>query len=158
MLRLSVTTLAIALVITPSSLAATVISTGDGDTLRVRDGDRTVIVRLGCIDAPEQSQRPYGQMAANRLKELLPKGQSVQLREINRDRYGRTVAEVFTNGRSVNLQMVADGMAAVYRQYLKNCDANQFNQAEQRAKQAGVGIWNPGNPIRVMPWDYRKRR
>jgi len=158
MLRTFIATLAIALTIVPSTWAATVVSIGDGDTLRVKDGGKTVTIRLGCIDAPERSQRPWGPMAAARLKELLPTGQKVRLREIDRDRYGRTVAEVFTNGQSVNLQMVSDEMAAVYRQYLKNCDANSFNQTEQRAKQAGLGIWNPSNPMQVMPWDYRKRR
>uniref|UniRef100_A0A832H3K6 Thermonuclease family protein n=1 Tax=Oscillatoriales cyanobacterium SpSt-402 TaxID=2282168 RepID=A0A832H3K6_9CYAN len=158
MLRTFIATLAIALTIVPSTWAATVVSTGDGDTLRVKDGGKTVTIRLGCIDAPERSQRPWGQMASDRLKQLLPKGQTVTLREIDRDRYGRTVAEVFTNGRSVNLQMVSDGMAAVYRQYVKNCDISQFNQAEQRAKQLGLGIWNPSNPLQVMPWQYRKRR
>ena len=34
---------------------ATVLSIGDGDTLRVREGNRTVNVRLACIDAPESS-------------------------------------------------------------------------------------------------------
>lgn len=158
MVRTLVTTFAISLTIVPSALAATVVSTGDGDTLRVNDGRKTVTVRLGCIDAPERSQRPHGQMAANRLRQLLPKGQTVELRTIDQDRYGRTVAEVYVNNQSINLQMVRDGMALLYRQYSKNCDANQFIQAEQQAKQQGLGIWNPSNPLQVMPWDYRKRR
>lgn len=157
MFRTLITTFVVGLVMAPAALGATVISTGDGDTLRVKDGGKTVTVRLSCIDAPERSQRPWGTTAANHLKQLLPKGQTVQLRQIDRDRYGRTVAEVFINGRSVNLQMVADGQAAVYRQYLKKCDANSFNQAEQQAKQAGLGIWNPSNPLPVMPWLYRKQ-
>lgn len=158
MFRTFITTTAIGLITMPSSLAATVISVGDGDTIRVNDNGKTVTVRLGCIDSPERAQRPHGQMASVHLKQLLPKGQTVELRQINRDRYGRTVAEVFSNGRSVNLQLVSDGMAAVYRQYLKGCNAGQFNQAEQQAKQSGLGIWNPRNPLQSMPWDYRKRR
>ncbi len=97
-------------------------------------------------------------MASARLKQLLPKGQTVSLREVDRDRYGRTVAEVFVNGRSVNLQMVADGQAAVYPQYVKYCDAPQFYQVQQQAQQQGLGIWNPANPLTVMPWEYRRRR
>ena len=42
---------------------ATVLSIGDGDTLRVREGNRTVNVRLACIDAPETSQAPFGTQA-----------------------------------------------------------------------------------------------
>ena len=70
------------------------------------------------MDAKETGQQPWGQLASARLKELLPVGQPVQLRVVDKDRYGRTVAEVYRNGRSVNLQMVTEGQAVVYRQYL----------------------------------------
>lgn len=51
--------------------------------------------QLQGIDAPETAQCPWGLMTAAHLKQLLPKGQAVQVREIERDRDGRTVAEVF---------------------------------------------------------------
>lgn len=156
MFRTLITTFTIALVTAPTALGATVVSTGDGDTLRVNDRGKTVTVRLGCVDAPERSQLPWGQTASTHLKQLLPQGQRVQLRQIDRDQYGRTIAEVFVNGRSVNLQMVTDGQAAVYRPSVNQCDAQSFNRAERQAKRAGLGIWNPRHPIQVMPWDYRK--
>ncbi|WP_375515781.1 thermonuclease family protein [uncultured Nostoc sp.] len=34
-----------------NNLTATVVSVGDGDTIRVRTGNKTVTVRLACIDA-----------------------------------------------------------------------------------------------------------
>ena len=98
-----------------------VVSVGDGDTLRVRQGEKTITLRLGCIDAPESTQTPWGQQSANRLKQLLPAGQAVQMREIERDRYGRTVAELFLGNQSVNLIMVSEGQAVVYPQYLNGC-------------------------------------
>jgi micrococcal nuclease len=39
---------------------ATVLSIGDGDTIRVRQAGKALTVRLACIDAPENSQTPYG--------------------------------------------------------------------------------------------------
>ena len=42
---------------------ATVLSIGDGDTIRVRQAGKTLTVRLACIDAPESAQTPYGQRA-----------------------------------------------------------------------------------------------
>jgi endonuclease YncB( thermonuclease family) len=48
---------------TAQALQATVLSIGDGDTLRVREGNGTVNVRLACIDAPESSQAPFGAQA-----------------------------------------------------------------------------------------------
>ena len=44
-----------------SASAATVISVGDGDTLRVEDGGKKLSIRVACIDAPEMAQsRPTG--------------------------------------------------------------------------------------------------
>jgi endonuclease YncB( thermonuclease family) len=45
-------------------MPATVLSIGDGDTIRVRMNGKPITVRLACIDAPETAQRPYGQNAS----------------------------------------------------------------------------------------------
>src|SRR4028118_154257 len=121
----------------PSNLlSAQVISVGDGDTIRAKMQGQTTTIRLGCIDAPEMAQSPFGGQARDRLQQMLA-GQTVQVRSIDRDRYGRTVGELFLGGRSVNLQMVAQGQAVVYSQYLSGCAAtqNQYLQAESQAKQ-----------------------
>lgn len=134
----------------------TVVSVGDGDTLRVRALGRTTTIRLGCIDAPETSQQPFGERSTFRLKQLLPLGKAVQVRAISRDRYGRTVAELYVGKQSVNLQMIKEGQAVVYRQYLNGCTAtkDQYLQAETQAKQKRLGFWSQLSP--VMPWDYRR--
>jgi len=136
----------------------TIISTGDGDTLRVNQQGKSITVRVACVDAPETAQQPWGSQSAARLKQLLPPGQGVQLRTVDRDRYGRTVAELFLGNQSVGMTMVKDGMAVVYPQYLNGCPANkaQYLQAEATAKQARRGVWS--DPKFVMPWDFRKGR
>lgn len=80
----------------------------------------------------------------------------MQVREITRDRYGRTVAELYVGKQSVNLQMIKEGQAVVYRQYLQGCAAtkDQYLQAETQAKKQRLGFWNQQSP--VMPWDYRR--
>ncbi len=97
-----------------------------------------------------------GQQSTSRLKQLLPQGRAVQVREITRDRYGRTVAELYVGKRSINLQMVQEGQAVVYRQYLSGCTVakDQYLQAEAQARQKRLGYWNQKSPI--MPWDYRR--
>lgn len=133
-----------------------VVSIGDGDTVRVQQGDRAITVRLACIDAPETAQSPWGQQSAARLKQILPVGQTVRLREVDTDRYGRTVAELYQDEQSVNLQLVAEGHAVVYRQYLDSCaeTKDQYLQAEAKAQQQQQGFWNQTSPC--MPWDYRQ--
>ncbi len=134
-----------------------VLSVGDGDTLKVQASQTNMTVRLACVDAPERAQAPWGQAASERLKQILPIGQVVQLREVDRDRYGRTVAEVLVNGQSINLQMVQEGMAVIYPKYFYNCAATQgqYRQAEAIAKQQGIGVWDPNNPLLMMPWQFR---
>jgi endonuclease YncB( thermonuclease family) len=46
---------------------ATVVSVGDGDTIRVRMNGQLTTVRLACIDAPETAQRPDGLQARRHL-------------------------------------------------------------------------------------------
>ncbi len=65
-----------------------------GDTLRIRTGSQTTTIRLAYVDAPEQDQTG-GDAATQRLKDILPSGEKVQLRVVDIDRYGKTVAEVY---------------------------------------------------------------
>ncbi|MBF2079765.1 MAG: thermonuclease family protein [Synechococcales cyanobacterium T60_A2020_003] len=135
---------------------ATVVSVGDGDTLRVDLENAVITVRLACIDAPETTQVPWGRLATDRLAEMLPRGQIVQVRQVGRDRYGRTVAELYLDGESINLRLVSEGVAVVYPEYLANCADTQdlYLQAEAIAQSARIGFWADDNPI--MPWNFRR--
>ncbi|NDG75340.1 MAG: thermonuclease family protein [Synechococcaceae bacterium WB8_1B_136] len=136
------------------SLPATVLSIGDGDTLRVRQGARTATVRLACIDAPELAQEPYGQQARRYLQQRLPIGAPVTLEIKATDRYGRLVAEVIGE-INIGLALVEDGQAFAYRQYLSQCDARAYLDAEFRASRHRFGIWQlPGGITR--PWAFRR--
>lgn len=138
------------------AFAATVLSIGDGDTIRVRQSGGALIVRLACIDAPESAQSPYGQQARTYLRRRLPIGREVVLDVKTTDRYGRTVAEVIS-GVNINLEMVEDGQAFAYRQYLGGCNAKEYLDAEIRASRRRIGVWqSPGGITR--PWDFRRGR
>lgn len=138
----------------PFQRSAQVVSVGDGDTLQVQSNGDRLTVRLACIDAPETSQ-PGGAQAADRLRQLLPRGAAIALRVVDTDRYGRTVAEVYQNGRSINLQLVSEGQAVVYRQYLAGCTSTQadFLSAENTARTQRLAFWSQSQPI--MPWEWR---
>jgi endonuclease YncB( thermonuclease family) len=137
-------------------IKATVLSIGDGDTIRVRQAGKAVTVRLACIDAPETAQSPYGQQARRYLQQRLPIGRSVSLAIKTTDRYGRTVAEIFS-GVNINLAMVEDGQVFAYRQYLSSCNAREYLEAESRASRRRYGVWQaPGGITR--PWDFRRGR
>ena len=139
-----------------AQVGTTILSIGDGDTIRVRQGGKVLTVRLACIDAPETAQNPYGPHARAYLQQRLPIGREVSLEVKTTDRYGRSVAEVFS-GVNINLALVEDGQAFAYRQFLRGCDAKAYLEAEERASRARLGVWQvPGGITR--PWDFRRAR
>ena len=150
--------LLLALCLTTNANAATVVSVGDGDTVRVSEGSKRITVRLACIDAPETSQRPWGARSTSFLKQLTPVGSEVTLRVQTTDRYGRTVAELLNHRGNVNQLMVGAGQAFAYRRYLRECDAQRYLQLEADAKQQGRGVWSVGPSGITRPWDYRRGR
>lgn len=136
---------------------ATIVSISDRNALLVRQRGRTTTVWLGCMEMPDPNQKTWGKTAAERLDQLLPAGQPIQIREINRDRYGSIIGEVFVNGESINLQLVTEGMAALNPQYINECRRTQaqYLLAESEAQQQGIGLWQEANPC--LPWEYRRR-
>jgi endonuclease YncB( thermonuclease family) len=121
----------------------------DGDTITAVCNGQRERVRLYCIDAPEMDQAPWGQRSRDHLRRITPA--QVEIRPIERDRYGRLVGEVIALGRSLNLGMVEAGQAAVYDRY---CDERRYSHAEQAARQAGEGVWAvPG--LQQQPWEWR---
>jgi endonuclease YncB( thermonuclease family) len=134
-------------------LACQLQSVTDGDTVRARCNGEALKIRLHCIDAPELSQRPWGQESRAALRRLLPPRFSIRVQDT--DRYGRKVATLIDprDLTEINLAMVQQGQAAVYRRY---CSDARYRRAEAAAKAAGLGIWRtPGDQQR--PWDYRRR-
>jgi endonuclease YncB( thermonuclease family) len=103
-------------------LPARVVSISDGDTISVQQGSKRLTIRLACIDAPGMAQPPYGSKARDYLR--LPVGRPVMLKVQTTDRYGRTVAEMFSD-ININLALVEDGQAFAYRKYLGQCDAKE---------------------------------
>ena len=100
------------------------------------------------MDAPETSQGTSGKWSTQSLKELIQ----------GKERYGRTVAEIFVGIRSISLQMVQVGAAYAYRQHLKQHDRDShLNAAEDAASKKGLGIWSPYKPDQV-PWECRRSR
>ena len=139
-----------------ADLTGKVVAIGDGDTLTllVPDGAsyRQVRVRLGEIDTPE-SRQPYGQRAKQALSDLAYNQQARVVVETT-DRYGRTVGRVYVGGVDVNAEMVKQGAAWAYRQYLKD---QSLLALEAQAKAAKRGLWGLPEAERCPPWDWRKK-
>ena len=135
--------------------AGRVVAISDGDTLTllVPDGAsfKQVKVRLGEIDTPE-SRQPYGQRAKQALSDLAF-GKQARVVVQDTDRYGRTVGRVYVGNLDVNAEMIRQGAAWAYRQYLKD---QSLLTLEQQAKAAKRGLWGLPETERCPPWDWRK--
>jgi endonuclease YncB( thermonuclease family) len=131
-------------------------SVHDGDTLRVRSSKGEILkVRFACVDAPELKQ-PMGEESRNHLRSLINEAQKVKLPIIETDRYGRSVAELWTKKGLLQSQMTASGMAFAYDQYSKNCpNWDAVKNAEKTAIEYRLGVWRLPNGGQ-RPWDYRK--
>jgi micrococcal nuclease len=143
-----------------------VVSVADGDTLTVSSDGRKERLRLCGIDAPEVAHgnkpgQPLGKEATEKLQSLVGNaGSDVIVVPIEKDRYGRTVAEVFVQKPNsqeetfVNGEMVMAGLAYHYSRYSGSCmNRDVIERGEEIAKGKKVGVWS-GNYQR--PWDFRK--
>ena len=97
---------------------ARIISITDGDTFKVTIKGQESTIRIACIDAPEMSDDPWGEISKDALTGMLRPGSKVRILEHDTDRYGRIVAEVFKGKRkNIGLQLVKKGYAEVYEEY-----------------------------------------
>ena len=82
-------------------------------------------------------------------------GNRVRVKAVDTDRYGRTVADLYTNDGLVQLQQVKAGWVWANGQFKSDCaEWNAIAAGEQEARRARRGIW-AGNP--VEPWEWRRR-
>jgi micrococcal nuclease len=131
----------------------------DGDSLTVKNGPREIKVVLCGLDAPELEQA-LGTQARDHLRGLVAQGKGrITLVATGIDKHGRTIADAFIpigneQDIHVNSQMLSDGMAYVYPEFVDSCpNVAVMKQSERTAQMGTIGVWD--NPTAVKPWDYR---
>jgi endonuclease YncB( thermonuclease family) len=128
-----------------------VVGISDGDTLMLLVKKTPHIIRLAEIDTPEMEQ-PFGNKAKQILSELVfEKNIIVDVQTINP--YGRAIARAYVNNLGVCAEMVRQGAAWVYREYVK--DESLF-ELESEAKEAKRGLWALPEAEKIPPWEWRK--
>jgi len=140
-----------------STLTGRVVWVYDGDTVDVLTPSLDVVrVRLYGVDCPE-SEQPHGLMATLFVvwHTFL---RHVEVRVMDRDRYGRTVGwlGVPSKGKNLNSMLVEEGQAWVYEQYCKTRECTALRLAEKQARQQRLGLWLDPDP--TPPWEWRKQK
>ncbi len=131
----------------------------DGDTVLLATREESRLkVRLYGIDAPETKKpdkpgQPFGDIAKRTLMYKIM-GRQVKAEIVDIDQYKRAVAVIRYSGRDINREMVAEGMAWAYRQYLQGAYESEYIDSETRARSRRAGLWRESNP--QPPWEFRK--
>ena len=94
----------------------------DGDTCTTIDGEK---IRLACIDTPELKGKKANPIKAKEARDFLNNlliNEEVSIRRITKDRFGRTVAELFNGNINIQKLLVDKGYGQIYRKYSNQCE------------------------------------
>jgi micrococcal nuclease len=117
-------------------IAGKVAEVRSGDTIVIAAGQGTILVRLSDIDAPQGSE--YFAPGSRALLNAMVGGKDVRVFVAGVAKDGPTFGRVHAGELDVNLEMVKRGAAYVCWDFAVETD---YMPWEQRAKNAGVGLW-----------------
>lgn len=132
----------------------------DGDTIELTDGR---LLRYIGVDTPEIRKRqgarwvyspePFAEDAKRFNKSLVfDKTVNVEYDVQRYDRYGRLLGYVFVDGVFVNLELVNQGYAKTLPIPPNLKYASLFEESEQQARKADVGIWGIATTKKTDPF------
>lgn len=134
-------------------MTAKVTGIDDGDSFRIEVKSKTYRVRVAGIDCPEYKQ-PFSRKAHDLTTKLIY-GKTVTLRIVDRDQYGRIVADVLLpDGRNLAVELLTGGLAWWYRAIQP--ENRTYERLEAEARAAKRGLWVDKDP--VPPWRWRRER
>ena len=136
-------------IVLAETLSGYVVGITDGDTLTLLVDRTQHKIRLAEIDTPERGQ-PWGTSARQALADKVFQ-KDVVVEVVDIDRYDRLVGKIWLGTRDINREMVSEGHAWAYRQYLND---QSLLKDEAKAKEQGIGLWSVAGP--VAPWEWRR--
>ncbi|GAB4291173.1 MAG: hypothetical protein Fur0025_26280 [Oscillatoriaceae cyanobacterium] len=136
-----------------------------GQTVEISNTRGPERLRLLGIDAPDGRQEPHGAAAKEKLQQMV-EGKLVLLEYDmkTQDDYGRQLGYIWLDGQLVQEVLVRDGyvLAASRRGQSTLLSPNtkhsqRLDYAQKLARVQELGIWNPQNPLRLTPAQFRRR-
>ena len=132
----------------------------DGDTLYFKTNNQIVKCRIEYIDTPESRDNKKnkrdisncrgitvkdmisaGKGATRDAKRLLTLKKQYTYNVNGKDRYGRSICVVKLDNTTFNEQMVLNGYAVPYRQYMNAAKLKRYNMLLEKAESEKVGLW-----------------
>lgn len=114
-------------------------------------------IRLIGVDAPELRQVPWGENSRQALTQLV-EGKKVRIETDVRlhDQYDRLLAYVYADGLFVNAEMLRQGQAVMSTMPPNVAHIEDYQKAQQEAKEVRRGLWDSEKLLDVHPDCYRK--
>jgi endonuclease YncB( thermonuclease family) len=133
------------------TLYGKVVGVADGGTLKIMTSSNVEFrVRLAEIEPPEKYQAFWEKSKAALSSKVAAR--DVTFKVVRQDQYGDISAFVYIGGRTVNLEMVAEGCA--WRAHSSRI--KELAQAQKEAQSKRLGLWAGESPM--PPWEYRRQR
>lgn len=135
-----------------ADFSARVVTVHEGDRLLVYHDGKKDLIYLQDIDCPELKQ-PHG-LRAKHATQAYVGGREVVVRNLRRDKQGRTTAEIILpNGRNLGHELLKEGMA-----WWRTFDSKDRSLGEiQTLVQAErKGLWADPDP--VPPWKWKQAK
>lgn len=126
----------------------TVVEADDGDTVKIKMGDKVETVRFIGVDTPEthdprKAVQCFGKQASDYTKNLLL-GKQVRLEsdpnDSDRDKYKRLLRYVYLGDTLVNQELIKQGYGFAYTVF-PFTKLDEFRGLEAEARQNNRGLW-----------------
>ncbi len=116
-------------------------------------------VRLIGIDAPDLKQQPWGVEAKTEL-EKLTQGREVLLEfdAQQKDSFDRLLGYIWQDETLINEKLVKQGYVLASEKVPNNKYSDRLANAQEWARLMGKGIWNPEQPMRLTPSEFRRQQ
>ncbi|MFH1238117.1 MAG: thermonuclease family protein [archaeon] len=143
--------------ITEDTIAKTstiVVRVIDGDTLELIGGQK---IRLKGINTPEKLMS-FSQEATELVRQLV-ENKSIEIESYGTDKYGRTLAYIFIDGKNINKEILGEGFATLYY-YEKDKYYDELKQAEEFARLNKKGLWKNSpnaNCLKLIELKYKEQ-
>ena len=141
----------------PSGEVWTVTRVLSGQTVAVKSSDgKTKRIRLQGITAPLKQQEPWGNLARQRLQQLV-QDQPIILESPHIDQDDRPTAYIWQGNTLINAQLIKEGYVLVDTFAPNSKYENKLKMLQSEARLLELGIWDPQNPMRIHPRDLRRQ-
>ena len=136
------------------TITGTVTKVSDGDTIQITTPEQTKLrVRLYGIDAPEMPKtnpppgyvRVHGESFGKDCRKALEAkimGKKIRMDIMDIDKSRQTFGIIWLGNRNINLEMIREGYAKAYDEYLKEPYRSEFRLAQKEARSSRRGLWN----------------